>query len=161
MHMDCEEMIDEPHEGEWIYVSAPLAHLNGTARALSDQIKFTIRSRGWTVLSSDTDAGTVVDERERARLHEALRSADACLFDVSSSSVAPEMQEAVDAGRPVIALEHVDNPPADALTSLLDSSKVRRVIRYEDVNGCVNELSETLQDPAWLAAIGLAAADVR
>ncbi|MEA2440133.1 MAG: hypothetical protein QOH76_1557 [Thermoleophilaceae bacterium] len=154
-------MLSEPYEGEWIYVSVPLAHLNGTARALSDQIKVTIRSRGWTVLSSDIDAGTVVDERERARLHEALRSADACIFDVSSSSVAPEMREAVDAGRPVIALEHVDNPPLDELTSLLDSSKVRRVIRYKDANWCVDELSETLRDPAWLAAVGFAAADVR
>jgi hypothetical protein len=159
--MDSDEMMAEPHEGEWIYVSAPLAHLNGTAQALSDQIKVTIRNRGWTVLSSDVDADIVIDERERARLHEALRSADACLFDVSTSSVASEVQEAVIAGRPVIALEHVDVPPSAELTALLDSSQVRRVIKYHDVNRCVNELSETLRDPAWLAAVGHAAADVR
>src|SRR3954462_11956774 len=99
--MDSEEMINEPHEGEWIYVSAPLAHLSGTAPALSEQIKVTIRDSGWTVLISDSEHRA--DDREIARRLEALRSADVCLFDVSSSSVAPEVQEAVGAGRPVIA----------------------------------------------------------
>lgn len=48
--MDVDAAIHEPPEGEWIYVSTPCAHLNGTAKALSEQIAVTIHDLGWTVL---------------------------------------------------------------------------------------------------------------
>ena len=158
--MDSELLINEPHEGEWIYVSAPLGHLNGTAHALSESIAATIYARGWTVVRpeepQDGDGARVA-----TKALEALRSADACLFDVSSSAVGAEVATAVCAGRPVIALEHVDTPPPPIVAALLCNNPLPRVIRYTNVNECVEQLSRTLEDPVWRASVSLAAADVR
>lgn len=161
--MDSEPLINEPHEGEWIYVSAPLGHLNGTAHALSERIAATIYARGWTVVQPEQHARTQEGDGARgaARALEALRSADACLFDVSSSSVGAEVATAVCAGRPVIALEHVDTPPPAIVAALLSDDPLPRVIRYTSVDECIEQLSQTLEDPVWRAAVSLAAADVR
>jgi hypothetical protein len=156
--MDADAPINEPHEGEWIYVSAPLAHLNGTAKALWEQVAVTIRSLGWTVLHrADGDD----DLRDEARLLEALRTADACVFDVSSPSeiVGAEIATAVCSGRPVIALEHESHPAANFISALLDRSRLRTVIRYRDVDDCINALTRTLEDLEWRQAVGHAAAD--
>jgi hypothetical protein len=45
--------------------------------------------------------------------------------------------------------------------ALLESSDLPRVIRYKHADDCVQALTETLEDSAWLAAVGHAAADAR
>lgn len=161
--MHSEDVPNEPHEGEWIYVSAPLGHLNGTARVLAASIASSICSHGWTVLRSiehpQPDHGGA--ERAAARTLEAVRSADACLFDVSSAAVGAEVATAVCAGRPVIALEHVDAPASGIVAALLRDGPLPRVIRYATVDACIEQLNRTLEDPVWLSAVSRAAADVR
>jgi len=161
--MHSEDWPNEPHEGEWIYVSAPLGHLNGTARVLAESIVSTISAHGWTVVRSvehpQPDHGG--DARAAARTLEALRSADACLFDVSSATVGAEVAAAVCAGRPVIALEHVDAPASGIVAALLRDGPLPRVIQYANVDACIEQLNRTLEDPVWLTAVSLAAADVR
>jgi hypothetical protein len=161
--MDSVDMNSEPHEGEWIYVSAPLGHLNGTARNLAESIAKTISSCGWTVVQSAEPAQPHDGDSARvaAKALEGLRSADACLLDVSSAAVGAEVAVAVCAGRPVIALEHVDAPPSAIVAALLRDKSLQRVIRYATVEACLEQLSQTLEDPVWLAAVSLAAADVR
>jgi len=161
--MQSEDMAKEPHEGEWIYVSAPLGHLNGTARAFSESIASSICLHGWTVVRSTEHAQQHHggEARAAARTLEALRSADACLFDVSSVAVGAEVATAVCAGRPVIALEHVDAPASGIVAALLRDGPLPRVIRYANVDACLEQLNRTLEDPVWLAAVSLAAADVR
>jgi hypothetical protein len=158
--MDSDDIPNGPHEGEWIYVSTPLGHLNGTARALADGIASAIFSRGWTVIQAQDQAHPDGGDPTRAavRALEALCSADACLFDVSSSAVTEDA--AVCAGRPVIALEHVDTPRSETIVALLRNRPLSRVIQYTTVNTCLEQLNQMLEDPAWLAAVSLAAADV-
>jgi hypothetical protein len=156
--MNTDAPINEPHEGEWIYVSVPLVHLNGIAKALCEQITVTIDSLGWIVLHrADSDE----DLRGEARLLEALRTADACVFDVSSPSeiVGAEIATAVCSGRPIIALEHEAHPAANFISVLLDRSRLSRVIRYSGVDDCVSALTRTLEDLDWRQAVGHAAAD--
>ncbi|HWH12176.1 MAG TPA: hypothetical protein VG165_13695 [Solirubrobacteraceae bacterium] len=160
--MHSEDTTNEPHEGEWIYVSAPLEHLNGTARELSESIAKSICSHGWMVVGSTerTQSHHGGDARAAARTLEAVRSANACLFDVSSMAVGAEVATAVCAGRPVIALEHVDAPASGIVAALLRDGPLPRVIRYANVDACIEQLNRTLEDPVWLAAVSLAAADV-
>jgi hypothetical protein len=148
--MHREDMTNGPHEGEWIYVSAPFSHLNGTARALFDQVKHVICERGWTVLAAD-DPG-----RGPSRRIAALRSADACLFDISceSATIGAEIATALCTGRPVIALEHEDSPASELITALVTHGEATRIIRYGQVDDCVAALGETLADPIWLEAVG-------
>jgi hypothetical protein len=156
--MDADAPTNEPHEGEWIYVSAPLTHLNGSAKALCEQITVTIRSLGWIVFHrADGDD----DLRGERRLLEALRTADACVFDVSSPSeiVGAEIATAVCSGRPVIALEHESHPAATFISALLDRSRGRTLIRYRDVDDCIDTLTRTLEDVEWRRAVAHAAAD--
>jgi hypothetical protein len=156
--MDADMQINEPSEGEWIYVSAPLAHLSGAAELLSERISLTIRSRGWLVLDRDEDEP---DTRREARRLEALRSADACVFDVSSPSeiVGAELATAVCSGRPIIALEHEAHPVGGFIAAVLDRSSLGIVIRYSGVEDCVDALSRVLVDQEWCRAVGRAAAD--
>lgn len=157
--MDDDFLINEPHEGEWIYVSAPRAHVNGTTEILNERITLTIRSRGWVVLDRGGEGDE--DPRREVRRLEALRTADACVVDVSSRSeiVGAEIAIAVCSGRPVIVLEHESRPAAGFISALLDRSRLRRVIRYRDVDDCVDALSRTLEDLEWRQAVGHAAAD--
>jgi hypothetical protein len=79
-------------------------------------------------------------------------SADACLFDLNSPAVGAGVATAVCAGRPVIVLEHVDIPPTETVAGLLRDAPPSRLIRYANVDACIDQLDRTLADPVWLAA---------
>jgi DNA-binding NarL/FixJ family response regulator len=153
--MDHGTVTGGPHEGEWIYLSTPLAHLNGSAGRLTDGITATIRARGWLALT----AGPADDRRSTAaRLH-ALRTADACVFDVStpSADIGAEVASAIHAGRPVIALQYADRPPSNLVRGMLEADGRARTIVYRDVEDCLTALHEALEDPNWIASVGDAA----
>lgn len=149
-------MITEPCEGEWIYLSAPLAHLNGSAASMTDGIVAAMRARGWEAFL----AAPVDDERSTAARLEALRTADACVIDVSSSSadVGAEVATALGAGRPVVALQDAVHPPSGFVAALIARDVRSRTIVYQDVDDCLSALGATLEDPRWIAAVGDAAA---
>lgn len=153
---DGDTRATEPHEGEWIYVSAPLAHLNGSAARMADGIVAAMRTRGWEAFL----AVPVDDERSTAARLEALRTADACVFDVStpSADVGAEVATALGAGRPVVVLQDAVHPPSSFVAGLIARDVRARTIIYRDVADCLSALSKTLEDPGWIASVGDAAA---
>ena len=91
--MSRHEPVEQAHEGEWIYVSGAVAHLGPI-----------IRAKGWLAITGEVEQN---DPRTAARRVNALRTADACIIDVSKASidVGAELATAVFAERPVIALQ--------------------------------------------------------
>jgi hypothetical protein len=147
--------VGELHEGEWIYLSMPFEHLNGSATTMADGIVTTLHAHGWPAL-----IGTSVDaERSTAARFEALRTADACVLDVStpSADIGAEVAMAIGAGRPVIALEDAALPPSRLVADLIAHDPRARTIVYHDVDDCLVALAETLGDLTWITTIGDAA----
>jgi hypothetical protein len=135
----------EAHEGEWIYLAVMASELGDL-----------IRAKGWLAI----EAGRSTDDaRSAARRLHALRTANACVIDISTCSVdtGAEIATAVLSGRPVIALENVADPPSKFIEELLAEKPRVRKVRYSDSRDRVQGLARALEDPAWLATVGDAA----
>lgn len=136
------------HEGDWLYVSAPLAHLNGTATALVQSIERVIDATGRLPFLSPETPGA---ESSRARAYEALRFAQACVVDISTDSeeVGSDLGCALAAGRPIIGIKHDAVRTGDSLVAAVTTLGRGRVIRYTDAAECVEQLQTTFEDPRW------------
>jgi hypothetical protein len=149
---DTSATIGELHEGEWIYLSVPFEHLNGSAARMTEGVVATLHACGWPAL-----IGASIDgEWSTAARLEALRIADACVFDVStpSADIGAEIAIAFGAGRPVIALEDAARPASRLIAGLIADDSRTRTIVYHDVDDCLAALADTLRDLTWMTAIG-------
>jgi hypothetical protein len=125
----------ELHEGSWFYVSASVQPL--------DSVLAACRRHGWPVVVGSDDLGA-------GRRIQALRLADACIVDLSTSS--PEVEEeltvALRERRPVIALRSARVPS-------LDRPDVRE-LSFRDGADCRRQLDRLLTDPSWQRDVALA-----
>jgi hypothetical protein len=138
----------EAHEGAWLYVSAPLLHLNGAATEFVERIKRSIEAAGrLPFLSPETPGAT----SSRASAHEALRFAQACIVDISVDfeQVGIDLGCALATRRPLIALRHDASTTGDLLLAAVTAPGRGRVIRYSSPAECVAQLQTTFMDPDW------------
>lgn len=128
------------HEGSWLYVSAHVHPL--------DRVLAVCRSHGWSVIVGSEELGP----RRRAQ---ALRMADACIVDASTSwpHAEDELSLAVEQRRPVVVLCQTGCTTQSAPAG---SDGVRE-LAYEDGEECARALDRLLMDPNWRRHVALAA----
>jgi len=146
----------EPHEGDWLYVQAPLCHLEEHAAELVEGITRIVGSAGrLPLLSPETHGST---RAPHAEPNEALALAQALIVDLSTDAqaVGADVGCAIAAGRPIIGLEHDAAPAGELLSAAVTADGRGRLIRYGEPRECLAQLEATLEDGSWWGLVAAA-----
>lgn len=135
----------EPHDGAWVYLSVP------HSEELRDGIADVCMQHGWPVVTAEG-----ADSERRLA---ALRFADACILDVSTTTAnaGSELALAVREGRPLIAIRSRAAEDAPLAEEATRGNGAVRQLSYSAVEDCLSELHEVLGDGLWQEQVARAA----